>query len=218
MFSRGFLIENETPPACAGGIILGQAKLVLNLRVLDILYSVVSLPHYPYGTDKIPIWPNTLCTEMAFFKKRILLFQIPRRIWFYYAHNTTHTHLWWYRNQQMYMVSVVILFYEVYLWVVFVNFYQPFLKKSIYTRVEYLLTVFCHYHYMIVAVIHAITLFAILYFFHNRSIARRFRIVYIYLLTQVVLRSNHKQKNSTEYISGIFLCAIAILRLLPIRP
>ena len=95
----------------------------------------------------------------------------------------------------MYMVSVVILFYEVYLWVVFVNFYQPFLKKSIYTRVEYLLTVFCHYHYMIVAVIHAITLFAILYFFHNRSIARRFRIVYIYLLTQVVLRSNHKLCN-----------------------
>ena len=36
---------DETPPAHAGGIILGQAKLVLNLRVLDILYSVVSLPH-----------------------------------------------------------------------------------------------------------------------------------------------------------------------------
>lgn len=38
---------NETPPAYAGGIILGQAKLVLNLRVLDILYSAVSLPHLP---------------------------------------------------------------------------------------------------------------------------------------------------------------------------
>ena len=36
---------HETPPAYAGGIILGQAKLVLNLRVPDILYSVVSLPH-----------------------------------------------------------------------------------------------------------------------------------------------------------------------------
>ena len=39
-----YLID-ETPPAYAGGIILGQAKLVLNLRVPDILYSVVSLPH-----------------------------------------------------------------------------------------------------------------------------------------------------------------------------
>ena len=46
---------------------------------------------------------------------------------------------------------------------------------------------------MIVAVIHAIALFAILYLFHNRSIVRRFRIVYIYLLTQVVLRLNHKK-------------------------
>ena len=100
-----------------------------------------------------------------------------------------------------------MLFYDVYLWVVFVNFYQPFLKKSIYTSVEYLLTVFCHYHYMIVAVIHAIALFAILYFFLNRSIARRFRIVYIYLLTQVVLRSNHKNFLSfTELYQVLFNC------------
>ena len=35
---------HETPPAYAGGIILGQAKLVLNLHVLDTLYSAVSLP------------------------------------------------------------------------------------------------------------------------------------------------------------------------------
>ena len=103
----------------------------------------------------------------------------------------------------MNMVSIVILLYEVYLWVVFVNFYQPFLKKSIYARIEYLLTVFCHYHYMIVAVIHAITLFTILYFFHNRIIARRFRIVYIYLLTQVVLRLNHE--TPPAYAGGIIL-------------
>lgn len=102
----------------------------------------------------------------------------------------------------MNMVFIVILFYKIDLWVVFLNFYQPFLKKSIYARIKYLFTVFCHYHYMIVAVIHAVTLFAILYFFHICSLTRRFRIVYIYLLTQVVLRSNHK-KNSPQ--GGAFL-------------
>ena len=35
---------NESPPAYAGGIIIGQAPLVQNLRALDTLYSVVSLP------------------------------------------------------------------------------------------------------------------------------------------------------------------------------
>ena len=49
LFFQHFLIEEhseyKTPPACAGGIILGQAKLVINLRVPDILYSVVSPPH-----------------------------------------------------------------------------------------------------------------------------------------------------------------------------
>lgn len=105
----------------------------------------------------------------------------------------------------MNMVSIVILLYEVYLWVVFMDFYQPFLKKSIHTRVEYFLTVFCHYHYMIVAVIHAVALFTILYFFHNCNISRRFRIVYIYLLTQVVLRSNHKK-------AGILKCRRLILK------
>ena len=109
------------------------------------------------------------------------------------------------------MVSVVILFYEVYLWVVFVNFYQPFLKKSIYTSVEYLLTVFCHYHYMIVAVIHAVTLFTILYFFHNRNISRRFRIVYIYLLTQVVLRSNHKKRRLKSRLLGLIVVTTCIV-------
>ena len=35
---------NESPPAYAGGIIIGQAPLVQNLRAPDTLYSVVSLP------------------------------------------------------------------------------------------------------------------------------------------------------------------------------
>ena len=39
--------EYKLPPAHAGGIVLVQARLVLNLRVLDILYNVVSLPHLP---------------------------------------------------------------------------------------------------------------------------------------------------------------------------
>lgn len=38
------IISNESPPAYAGGIIIGQAPLVQNLRALDTLYSVVSLP------------------------------------------------------------------------------------------------------------------------------------------------------------------------------
>lgn len=84
----------------------------------------------------------------------------------------------------MNMVSIVILLDEVNLWVVFLDFYQPFLKKSINARIKYLFTLFCHYHYMIVAVIHAVTLFATLYFFHNCFITRRFWIGYIYLLTQ----------------------------------
>ena len=46
---------------------------------------------------------------------------------------------------------------------------------------------------MIMAVIHAITLFSIYYLFHIFFIARRYGYVYIYLLTQVVLRSNHKK-------------------------
>ncbi|MBQ7632795.1 MAG: hypothetical protein IJS88_01610, partial [Alphaproteobacteria bacterium] len=66
---------------------------------------------------------------------------------------------------------------------------------------------------MIVAVIHAIALFAILYFFHNRSIARRFRIVYIYLLTQVVLRSNHKK--TPPKIMTVFFIALLIFLQLP---
>ena len=37
--------NNESPPAYADGIILGQTKLVLNLNILDTLYSIVSLPH-----------------------------------------------------------------------------------------------------------------------------------------------------------------------------
>ena len=44
------------------------------------------------------------------------------------------------------------------------------------------------------AVIHAITLFSIYYLFQAFFIARRYGYVYIYLLTQVVLRSNHKKK------------------------
>ena len=38
---------NEPPPANAGGIILVQAKLAPYLHALDVLYSVVSLPHLP---------------------------------------------------------------------------------------------------------------------------------------------------------------------------
>ena len=90
------------------------------------------------------------------------------------------------------MIFVLVLFNELYLWVVFMNFSLPFLKKSIYDSIKYLLTVFCHYHYMIMAVIHAITLFPIYYLFHIFFIVRRYGYVYIYLLTQVVLRSNHK--------------------------
>ena len=46
---------------------------------------------------------------------------------------------------------------------------------------------------MIVAVINAITLSTIFYLCHILSITRRFWIVYIYLLTQVALRSNSKE-------------------------
>ena len=61
----------------------------------------------------------------------------------------------------MYIIFIAVLSYELYLWVVFMYLTYRFLKKSIYICIEYLLTAFCHYHYMIMAVIHAITLFSV---------------------------------------------------------
>ena len=104
----------------------------------------------------------------------------------------------------MYIFLIVILFYYFYLWVVFAYLHYPFHKKRIYPFIKYLFPIFCHYHYMLMAVIQTITLFPILYFFFHLSIITRTSwIAYIYLLTQLVLRPMYKKIPTVTM--GIFL-------------